>query len=370
MPQTIISSLRCFVWHVHHVEVQIIYWWLILFCLPAPEFSSDRVIVGRVLVVWEYIGYHFVGVEHHFVFFVCGRAERFRLVYKVITADIVLLSGCLSFCGVVSWIISAVFVILLIKFFWKPTLYRSDRAILAIWVRLEVLYTCQCCSLLKCIQATTAVIIFFVDFGLGVINSWSSVDHRVFKIHRIFRHFWLFRWYWSDTFRAILLPHRSLIGSRRPVSPWATFCCRCWSWLSLRFFDIFVEIGRTILVLVYVSDAILPVIKMFVGSLAINQHIIVSLHAWFHTIVTVSECIDLIQITRDWVLVFLAHMLYCVLMNWTEVMVLIRRWGITDPMKILIVSLKTHAGIWCIVWVEVVCKWYIWMPALINTCWR
>ena len=105
---------------------------MILFCLPAPEFSSDRVIVGRVLVIWEYIGDHFVGVEHHFVFFVCSRADRFRLVYMVVTADIVLLGGCLSFSGVVSWVISAMFVILLIKFFRKSALYRSYRAILAI----------------------------------------------------------------------------------------------------------------------------------------------------------------------------------------------------------------------------------------------
>ena len=96
--------------------------------------------------------------------------------------------------------------------------------------------------------------------------------------------------------------------------------------------------------MVHVPDAILPVIELLVGGLAFTQHIIVSLHAWFHTIVTVCECIDLIQITCDRVLVFLAHMLYCVLMDRTEVMILIRRRGITDPMEVLIMSLEAHAS--------------------------
>ena len=232
--------LRCLLSQVHHVKVQLINWRLFIFLLPAPQFTPYCGIVGRWFVVWEYICDDLVWIKNCLVFFVyCG--TKWLMLVHMVTANIIMLGWGFPLSRLVSRIIVVIFVYLLVKFLGKSTLNCAYWAVLAVRSCLEVLDPCKSGSLLKCIETSSALVILFVDFWLGIIDTRSSVDHWVLKIHRIFSHFWLFWWHRTTAFWAVLLPNRSLICPHRSITSTA-FGCRIWPGIFLWLLQVLINI--------------------------------------------------------------------------------------------------------------------------------
>lgn len=75
---------------------------------------------------------------------------------------------------------------LVVKFLWESVLDDFDRTILPVSVLLEVLDSCEGCTLLECVLGPPSLVKLTILFRLGVSEAGVFVDNRVFVVHRVF----------------------------------------------------------------------------------------------------------------------------------------------------------------------------------------